>query len=151
MKPKSLETSGNREAHDTQCKHSSSLDVFVKNEEEEEQELDDDALLSSQYSCHSITSEYDIDAEDDGNGGQTTLWEFIPLMICLLIFIAIIVFVIIDTEDATRMLESIIDHIRDNPLKAVFIIIGLYIFLIIFVLPINPLTLIIAYAYAAVF
>ena len=46
-----------------------------------------------------------------------------------------------------KILEDICDYIKDHPYESIGILIGIYIFMILFILPITVLNLMVAFAY----
>ena len=87
-----------------------------------------------------------IDSESTDNE-EIDFCEFVPLAICVSIFFAVILWIIIDWKGALEAMEAIIDYIRDHPYESIGIIISAYVFLVIFCLPITQAHIMVAFAY----
>ena len=90
-----------------------------------------------------------IDEMDNHNKCQ--VWEFVPLIICLCILFAIVLYVCIDYKGSIKLFYDMIKYIRNNPYEAIAIIVAIYIFLVIFILPIMQMHFVVAFAYCKVY
>ena len=83
--------------------------------------------------------------------GSFSFCQWIPLIICVLVFLAIVIYVIVDYEGAMRLLNSIVEYIKEHPYQAMGIVILCSILLVIFIFPITFFIILVAYAYCKAF
>ena len=86
--------------------------------------------------------------EDDDD---TEWYEWIPLGICLAVLLGIVIFMCVDWTGAVKIFTDIIDYTKENPYEAMGILIGVYILLIIFLMPLTFLHIMVAFAYCTVY
>lgn len=77
--------------------------------------------------------------------------ENLPLLAFSIVFFTIIVFVILDFKYVKYAFYKLTDWIKDNPEKAIFVVIVIYALLIVFMGPIAHMHLIVGYTYSEVF
>ena len=78
-------------------------------------------------------------------------FEWIPLGICIALFVAILIYLCVDWRGAMKYFDDIIRYTREHPFEAVSIIVVTYILLIIFCMPITQMHILVAFAYCKVF
>jgi uncharacterized membrane protein YdjX (TVP38/TMEM64 family) len=77
--------------------------------------------------------------------------EWIPLIICLLIFLGVVIYICADYSGAMKILSDICDYVKDHPYESIAILISFYMVLVLLILPITVLHLMVAFAYCKVY
>ena len=72
-------------------------------------------------------------------------------MVFSIIFVTVIVFVILDFKYVKYAFYKLTDWIKENPEKAIFVVLMIYALLIVFMGPIAHMHLIVGYTYSEVF
>lgn len=110
---------------------------------------DSERLISN--SSSKTSQNMHLNTEGSHDEEETNWLEWIPLTVCLLIFFAIVLFICIDYHGAMKILEDMCDYIKDHPYEAIGIVMVIYVFMILFLLPITVLHLMVAFAYCKVY
>ena len=63
----------------------------------------------------------------------------------------LLLFICIDYHGAMQILSDICEYVKDHPYESIGILIGIYVLMILFILPITVLHLMVAYAYCTVY
>lgn len=112
---------------------------------EETEKLNSNKSSSTSRNIHLNTEGGEEDDE------PFNLVEWIPFIICLMVFFAIILYICIDYHGAMKILENTCDFVKEHPYESIAVLIVIYILMILFILPITVLHLMIAFAYCKVY
>ncbi|CDW78110.1 UNKNOWN [Stylonychia lemnae] len=87
----------------------------------------------------------------DSDDIQLTWVEMIPQFLFLIVVAVVIIFAILDYQKVLLWLKSLIEWVQEDPAKAGFVIIGIYVCMIVLSIPITPVSIPIAYAFHKAF
>jgi len=96
-----------------------------------------------------IMNELEEDEEEDDSVSQYVQW--IPLALCVAIFLGIIIYLIVDFHGCMKMFEDLTEFVKMHPYESIAIIISIYIVLVIFCMPVSFFHIIVAIAYCKVY
>ena len=87
--------------------------------------------------------------EDEDSVAELVQW--IPLGVCLAVFLGIIIYLIVDFHGCMKQFENLTGYIKEHPYESIAIIISIYIVLVIFCMPVSFFHIIVAVAYCKVY